>query len=174
MRRDSLPIEDCDPIGKAPRSSILTSCWPLELLFADPPRRRATLKNPRKIIVYIATSADGYIARPDGDVAWLDRPRPKGNYGMGVFFKSIDTILWGYKTYAKGLEMGMEKGMKAPGFGPKIKNYVFSRHPREAPLPAFEFVNEPVKPFAQRLRAQPGKDIWMMGGGEIIASFLDA
>ena len=33
----------------------------------------------------MATSVDGYIARPDGDVAWLDRPRPKGNYGMGEF-----------------------------------------------------------------------------------------
>jgi dihydrofolate reductase len=131
------------------------------------------MKHPRKIIVLVATSADGYIARPDGDVAWLDRSRPKGNYGYSAFFKSIDTILWGYKTYAKGLEMGMEKRMKAAGFGPQIKNYVFSRHPREAPLPAFEFVNEPLKPFAQRLRAQPGKDIWMMGGGEIIASFLD-
>jgi dihydrofolate reductase len=63
--------------------------------------------------------------------------------------------------------------MKSFGFGPKIKNYVFSRHPREAPLPTFEFVNEQIKPFAQRLRVQPGKDIWMMGGGEIIASFLD-
>jgi dihydrofolate reductase len=129
-------------------------------------------KTPRKIIVHIATSADGFIARPDGDVAWLDRPRPKGNYGYFTFFKSVDTILWGYKTYAKGIEMGMEKGMAA-GFGPQIKNYVFSRHAREAPLPAFEYVNEPVKSFAQRLRAQPGKNIWMMGGGEIIASFLD-
>jgi len=49
----------------------------------------------RKIIVYIATSADGFIARPDGSVDWLDRPRPKGNYGMGAFYKSIDTVLWG-------------------------------------------------------------------------------
>jgi dihydrofolate reductase len=48
----------------------------------------------RKIIVYIATSADGFIARPGGSVDWLDRPRPKGNYGMGTFYKSIDTILW--------------------------------------------------------------------------------
>src|SRR6266478_3160984 len=103
--------------------------------------RRSPMKTPRKIIVYIATSADGFIARPDGDVAWLDRPRPKGNYGMSAFFKSIDTILWGYKTYAKGLEMGM----KSSDFGPKTRNYVFSRHPREAPLPTFEFVNEPVK-----------------------------
>jgi dihydrofolate reductase len=52
----------------------------------------------RKIIVYIATSADGYIARPDGNVDWLNRPRPPGDYGMGAFFKSIDTILWGRKT----------------------------------------------------------------------------
>ena len=48
----------------------------------------------RKIIVYIATSADGFIARRDGAVDWLDRPRPKGNYGMGEFLRSVDTILW--------------------------------------------------------------------------------
>jgi hypothetical protein len=44
----------------------------------------------RKIIVYIATSTDGFIARTDGSVGWLDRPRFKGNYGMGAFYKSID------------------------------------------------------------------------------------
>jgi len=46
----------------------------------------------RKIIVYIATSADGFIARPDGAVEWLERPRPKGNYGISTFYKPIDTI----------------------------------------------------------------------------------
>jgi dihydrofolate reductase len=127
------------------------------------------MQDRRKIIVYIATSADGYIARPDGDVGWLDRPRPKGNYGMGGFFKTIDTILWGRKTYSKGIEMGM----KASGFGREIKNYVFSRHPQKSPATEFEFVTEPIKPFAQHLRAQSGKDIFMMGGGEIIAAFLD-
>jgi hypothetical protein len=84
------------------------------------------MKKPRKPIVEIATSADGYIARLDGDVSWLDRPQPKGHYGMGAFMKSIDTILWGRKTYTKGIEMGMKDG----GFGPKIKNYVFSRQPQ--------------------------------------------
>jgi dihydrofolate reductase len=49
----------------------------------------------RKIIVSVATSADGFLARPDGSVDWLDRPTPKGNYGMGAFYQSIDTILWG-------------------------------------------------------------------------------
>lgn len=127
------------------------------------------MKKPRKVVVYIATSADGYIARPDGDVSWLDRPRPKGQYGMGAFLRSIDTILWGRKTYTKGIEMGM----KAGGFGAKVKNYVFSRQPQGSLLPGFELVRGPIQPFVQCLRTQPGKDIWMMGGGEIIASFLD-
>lgn len=123
----------------------------------------------RKIIVYIATSVDGYIARPDGDVAWLDRPRPKGNYGYGEFFNGIDAILWGRKTYSKGLEMGM----KAREFGRGIPNYVFSRQAQESAEPGFKFVRDPIKAFAQRMRKKRGKNIWMMGGGEIIASFLD-
>src|SRR5215831_4884444 len=123
----------------------------------------------RKVIVEVATSADGFIARRDGDVSWLNRPQPKGNYGMGAFVATIDTILWGRKTYTKGIEMGMKDG----GFGPKIKNYLFSRQPQGSLLAGFEQVKEPIKSFMQRLRAQPGKNIWMMGGGEIIASFLD-
>lgn len=126
----------------------------------------------RKIIVYISASVDGYIARPDGDVEWLDRPRPKGNYGMGELFKSIDTILWGRKTYSKGIEMGMEKRM-ASGFGAGIQNYVFSREAQESKVAGFQFVDEPIRAFAQGLRKKRGKSIWMMGGGEIIASFLD-
>ncbi|HEV2688857.1 MAG TPA: dihydrofolate reductase family protein [Bryobacteraceae bacterium] len=122
----------------------------------------------RKIIVYIATSADGYIARPDGSVDWLERPRPKGNYGMGSFFQSVDTILWGRKT----LDFAQGMGGVDP-FGAKMKNYAFSRNPPAEPVPGVEFVREPIPDFAKRLRAQPGKDIWMMGGGGIVASFLD-
>jgi dihydrofolate reductase len=127
------------------------------------------MKRRRKIVVSVAMSTDGFIARPDGDVAWLDRPMPKGNYGMGEFCKTIDTILWGRKTYDKGIEMGM----KAADFGSKVKHYLFSRRPRKSLLPGFEWTRESVKTFAQRLRAQPDKDIWMMGGAGIIASFLD-
>lgn len=128
------------------------------------------MKTHRKVIVEIATSADGFIARPDGDVSWLDRPQPKGQYGLEAFAKSIDTILWGRKTYAKGIEFGMTAG----GFGPKIKHYVFSRRPKLSLLEGFELVREPIKQFTRRLRRQRGKNIWMMGGGEIIAAFLDA
>lgn len=127
----------------------------------------------RKIIVYIATSADGFIARPDGSVDWLDRPRPKGNYGMGAFYQSIDTILWGRKTYEMALEF-QKKGVTRSAFDTRVKNYVFTRSLPQSTAPAgVEFVSEPIKAFATRLREKKGKDIWMMGGAGIIASFLD-
>ncbi len=120
----------------------------------------------RKIIVYIATSADGYIARPDGSVDWLDRPEEAGDYGMAEFYESVDTILWGRKTYDFGLRHG-------PGFDQTKKNYVFSRSSLESLAPGVELADEPVADFAERLRSQEGKDVWMMGGAELIASFLD-
>src|SRR5438445_9280853 len=137
-------------------------------------RKGAKAQRPaktRKIIVYIATSADGFIARKDGAVDWLDRPRPKDNYGMGEFWKSIDTILLGRKTYDFAVRF-VKEGRPVPSMG-DIKRYVFSRRPPKKVLPGFEFVKEPIKKFATRLRAQKGKNIWMMGGGGIIASFLD-
>ena len=62
---------------------------------------------------------------------------------------------------------------KGVGFGPKVKNYVFSHCPPDSPTPGVEFVNQPIGAFAQRLRAESGKDIWMMGGDGLVASFLD-
>jgi dihydrofolate reductase len=127
----------------------------------------------RKIIVSIAMSADGFIARRDGSFDWLERPRPKGNYGMGAFYKSIDTILWGRKTCDMALEF-QKKGVSGTAFDARVKNYVFTRSLPQSTAPAgVEFVNEPIKAFATRLREKKGKDVWMMGGAGIIASFLD-
>jgi len=132
------------------------------------------MKAPRKIIVYIATSADGYIARPDGDVEWLNRHPSTADYGMTRFYSTIDSILWGRKTYDWALAYHKKKGSKGGIIDTKLANYVFSRKPPKRAAPGVEFVSEPVKTFAQRLRAKPGKHIWMMGGGGLIASFLDA
>jgi dihydrofolate reductase len=130
-------------------------------------------KPMRKIIVHIATSADGFIARKDGAVDWLDRQPPKGvDYGLAAFYKSIDTILYGRKTYDVAVKF-VADGVEIP-HDDRVRNYVFSR--RRAPkkiLPGFEFVNEPIKKFTKRLRAQKGRNIWMMGGGGLIGSFLD-
>jgi dihydrofolate reductase len=122
----------------------------------------------RSVIVHIAASADGFIARPDGNLEWLtSRPAPAGFYGMRAFTKSIDTKVLGRKTYEASLGLGAK-------FDSKNRTLVFSRHAPPPDVPqGVEFVNNAIGPFVSRLREQPGKNIWLMGGGDLIASFLD-
>jgi dihydrofolate reductase len=122
----------------------------------------------RKIIVNLATSADGYIARSDDNLDWLtERPDPPGFYGLAEFERSTDARILGRKTFDHSLKMGARFSARTP-------HYIFSRRPPPASVPAgVQFITEPIGAFAGRLRSQPGKDIWMMGGGEIIGSFLD-
>ena len=122
----------------------------------------------RKVIVHIAASADGYIARPAGDLEWLtSRPAPEGFYGMNAFMKSVDTLLLGRKTYEVSLSLGGK-------FDSKNRTIVFSRHPAPPDAPTgVEFVSGAIGSVVSSLRDQAGKDIWLMGGGELIASFLD-
>jgi dihydrofolate reductase len=133
------------------------------------------VKTSRRIIVYIATSADGYIARPDGDVEWLNRRPRTVDYGMRVFYPSVDTILWGRKTYDWLVDYyRTHRPAKTGMFDTSRANYVFThKAPKRVP-PGVEFVSGPIKAFAERLRATPGKHIWMMGGAGLIAAFLDA
>ena len=109
--------------------------------------------NKRKIIIHIATSADGYIARPDGDMTWLtNHPAPKGYYGISKFINSIDTKLLGRKTYEVSVQMDARFDTKTP-------HYVFSRRPAPASVPAgVEFISEGIGAFASRLRTRKGKD----------------
>jgi dihydrofolate reductase len=122
----------------------------------------------RRVIVNLATSADGYIARPDGDMEWLtSRPKPAGFYGMGEFVKSIDTKLLGRKTFDDSLRLGAK-------FDGKTRYIVFSRHAAPSNVPSgVEFVTGGIGEFLATLREQPGKDIWLMGGGDLIGSCLD-
>lgn len=121
----------------------------------------------RKIIYYVAVSADGYIARPDGDVGWLDRPEPIGGYGLAAFYKTVDTVILGRKTYDVGRKLGQ------PVFE-GVKNYVFSRRLKRPPHPEVELLKGDVASIARRLRRQKGKDIWLIGGASLVGAFLDA
>jgi len=86
---------------------------------------------------------------------------------MGAFMKTIDTMVLGRKTYEVSLRLGAK-------FDSTSRSVVFSRQapPAGAP-PGVEFVNGSIGRFVGGLREQPGKDIWLMGGGDLIASFLD-
>ena len=126
------------------------------------------MTNQRKVIAHLAASADGFIAGPGGDLDWLtSRPAPKGFYGMNAFMKTIDTMLLGRKTFEASLRLGAT-------FDSKRRTIVFSRRPPPADVPSgVEFASGLIGPYVSRLRAESGKDIWLMGGGELIASFLD-
>jgi dihydrofolate reductase len=138
---------------------------------------RTTVANSasrRRIIICAAISADGYIARPDGDVEWLHRIPSTSDFGLAKFEAGVDTILMGRKTYDWAMNYYRKIGKPEGVWNPRLTYYVFSRKPPKKAPAAMHFVNEPVKKFARRLRAAPGKIIWMMGGAELIASFLDA
>lgn len=123
------------------------------------------MSGPRKIVLYIATSLDGYIARKDGSVDWLP-PLDDQDYGYSEFLATVDTVVMGRTTYEQLPELG---GYPYEG----KKGYVFStaRKGRDANV---EFVSGPAKEFAERLRSENGSDIWLVGGAELVDSFLSA
>ena len=117
----------------------------------------------RKVILGLGISLEGYIARLDGSVDFLFMPK---DYSMGPFFATIDTAILGRKTYDDALKMG-------GGFGDsKMKSYVFSHSQPPGERGGVTFVNESPKSFVESLRKSPGKNIWLMGGGELARDFL--
>jgi dihydrofolate reductase len=131
----------------------------------------------RTVIFGGANSLDNYIARPDGGVDWL-----RFNAGaaeiMRAAWRSIDTVVMGRKTFEAGKKMSggapkSSKKKKSGGDGPpSVPTYVFSRTlPDE---PGVTIVREDVVPFVRRLKQQPGKDICIMGGGELARPLFDA
>src|SRR5262249_32494830 len=96
-------------------------------------RHTDRMKRLRRIMVYSAVSSDGYIARADGDVEWLNRRPRNVDYGMKAFYPTIDTILWGRKTYDWLTTYYKKKGKTQGLFDTNVANYVFSRHPPKKP-----------------------------------------
>jgi dihydrofolate reductase len=118
----------------------------------------------RKVIYGVGISLDGYIARPDGSVDFLFMPK---DYSMAAFFKRIDVAVMGRKTYEVGMKLGGGK-ISSPG----MTCYVFSQTlPSDAPG-GVTVVREAPKAFIEGIRKKKGKDIWLMGGGELTRAFL--
>jgi len=113
-----------------------------------------------KIIAYIATSLDGYIAREDGSIDWLPE---SGESGYDVFYKSIDTVIMGKTTYDQVLTFG-EYPYKDK------KSFVFTTT-NQTKDENVEFVSN-VDKFVIEGFPGVGKNIWLVGGAQIIASFL--
>ena len=119
----------------------------------------------RNVVLGLGISLDGYIARPDGAVDFLFMPK---DYSMAEFLVSVDTAIMGRKTLDAALRMG------GGGFGTDMPAYVFSRSQPSGKRNGVEFVDRSPGSLIAELRKRPGKDIWMMGGGELAREFLRA
>jgi dihydrofolate reductase len=122
----------------------------------------------RKIILYAAISLDGKIAKPDGNIDWLHNlPNPEQeDHGYVDFMASVDTTIMGNKTYQQVL------GFDMPFPYQDKTNYVLTRNQTLHEDEYATFISDQPIVFAQELKAKEGKDIWLVGGGEITTMFL--
>jgi len=124
----------------------------------------------KKIILYIATSLNSKIAKADGSVHWLEAiPNPdKLDYGYVAFNETIDTTIQGYSTYAQVI------GWDIPFPYTATKNYVLTRKQDIENTEHVAFIKENHLKFIKKLKEEAGKDIWLIGGGQINTMLLNA
>jgi dihydrofolate reductase len=123
----------------------------------------------RKVILGFGISIDGYIARRNGAMDFLDIDK-EGEALMAEFFAKIDTTIMGRKTAAGWVKM-RESG-EIPDT-PGMANYVISRRWKPGKREGFEVVSGSLTTFVRKLKRRPGKDIYLGGGGELARSFLE-
>ena len=125
----------------------------------------------RKVTFGGANSLDNYFARKDDAVDWLMWSNEAAAV-MTAYWKTIDTIVMGRKTYEVALRMG------ASGVHPGMTTYVFSRTMQKSlskkKIKGLEFISEDAAAFVRRLKEQEGKDICVMGGGLFAKSLFEA
>ena len=121
----------------------------------------------RKVILYIATSLDGYIAQINGDIDWLFTDFNESDYGYTEFYNSIDTTLIGNSTSRQILTFGEFPYTEK-------KNFVFTRNKTVKPHPGVSFILSDIGEFVRKLKSEYGKNIWLVGGGQINTVLLKA
>ena len=128
-----------------------------------------------------AVSLDGFLAGPDGAIDWLHYSNDVQQI-VATYWKSIDTILMGRKTYQVAIATegaGKTTPSKARKQAVKktfsgIRTYVFSRTLKSLDDPAAELVSSDAVAFVRALKAKPGKEICLMGGGELAQTLIGA
>ena len=125
-----------------------------------------------KVILYVASSLDGYIARPDGAVDWLDDIPEQGegpaeDYGYGEFIAGVGVVMMGRATYEQLLSFDVDYPY------PGTEGFVFSRTRAGEQDENVQFVDGADIPgLVNRLKASSDKNIWLIGGGLLVQEFL--
>ena len=118
----------------------------------------------RRVRYVVAASLDGYIAGPNGEADWIIMDP---DIDFGALFAQFDTFLLGRRTFEAMAREGK-------GATPGVKTFVFSRTLRPEDYPEVTVVADKADETIAALRAAPGKDIWLFGGGSLFRSFLGA
>jgi dihydrofolate reductase len=111
----------------------------------------------------VVTSLDGYIAGPKGEADWIPMD-PELDFTE--LFSQFDTLLVGRRTFDGMVTAGR---VSMPG----MKTIVFSRTLRQENHPEVTIVKEGEREFVAALKAKPGKDIWLFGGGSLFRSLVE-
>ena len=120
----------------------------------------------RQVILYIAMSLDGYIAKKDNDISFLSVvEKPGEDYGYNDFIKTVDTVIMGRKTYDKVLSFGTEFPHKDK------KCYVLSSS-KTGSDENVEFFNGEISDLISKIRANKGSDIYIDGGAEVVFELM--
>jgi dihydrofolate reductase len=120
----------------------------------------------RKVVLYIATSLDGYIAKPNDDLEFLSIVAQEGqDYGYADFVKTVDAVILGRKTYDKVIAMGFE-------FPHADKDvYIITRTPKSN-IGSIKFYTGDLPSLIAKLKSESGKNIFCDGGAEIVNELL--
>ncbi|WPR71216.1 dihydrofolate reductase family protein [Flavobacterium sp. NG2] len=122
--------------------------------------------NNRKLILYIACSLDGYIAKPNDDLSFLNSVQKEGeDYGYSSFISTIDTVIIGRKTY----DWVINQGIEFPHADKE--SYIITRTTKEKEG-NLTFYNGNLPDLVKKLKSKNGKNIFCDGGAEIVHELL--
>jgi len=121
---------------------------------------------PRKVILFIACSLDGFIAKPNDDLSFLSIVQKDGeDYGYSEFIKTIDTVILGRKTYDWVLT-------QVPVFPHADKEtYVVTHGPRQD-IGKTKFYSGDLEELLIKLKSETGKNIFIDGGAAVVNALL--
>lgn len=122
------------------------------------------IKAVRKIILTVAVSLDGFIEGTNGEYDWCFQDQ---DYGLSDFFKKVDAIFMGRKSY----EMMQGMGEGPAGF-PKLKEYIFSTTLDKVKQGTI-LIKTNIKEEIEKIKNEKGKDIWLFGGAGLTASLMN-
>jgi dihydrofolate reductase len=120
---------------------------------------------PRLLRYQVATSLDGFIAGPNGEYDWIASDE---SFDWDAFLSQFDTLLMGRKTY----ELTLSQGSVLKSMGKAVVVISTTLDPLQHPNATI--VATDVANAIAQLKRQPGKDIWLFGGGALFRTMLDA